>query len=127
MSIALLAALALALAAFAALRMTLRRTCASAFRHGLADARTLSSQAIRDKFAAYLRPMRPMDAAAYVHGVRCGLRNGIDPSHAEREFRRAFRSGAITREGTWIRQLGADEALRDFRLPKRRSGAAATA
>jgi hypothetical protein len=48
----------------------------------------------------------------------------MDPARARREFDRAFRSGRITREGTSIRQLGAEAVLREFRLPGRRSRAA---
>jgi hypothetical protein len=121
MAISILVVLATLVAAFVAARYALLRTCSNAFRQGFADARNLDAHGIKERFAGFLRPMRPMDAAAYVRGVRCALRTGMDPSQARREFARAFRSGKITRDGTSIRQLGAEEALRDFRLPGRRS------
>jgi hypothetical protein len=126
MAIPILALLAILVAAFVAARHAMRRTCKSAFQQGFADAQSLDVHGIKERLARFLRPMRPMDAAAYVRGVRCALRTDMDPMRARREFERAFRSGRITLEGTSIRQLGAEAVLREFRLPGGRSRAVAS-
>jgi hypothetical protein len=126
MAIPILALLAILAAALLAVRQAMRRTCSSAFQPGFADAQSLDVHGIKERLARFLRPMRPMDAAAYLRGVRCALRTDMDPVRARREFERAFRSGRITLEGTSIRQLGAETVLREFRLPGRRSRAIAS-
>jgi hypothetical protein len=126
MAISILALLAILAAAFLAVRHALRRDCSSAFQQGFADAQSLDVHGIKERLARFLRPMRPMDAAAYLRGVRCALRTDMNPTRARREFERAFRTGRITLEGTSIRQLGAEAVLREFRLPSRRSRAAAS-
>jgi hypothetical protein len=126
MAIPILALLAILAAALLAARQAMRRTCSSAFQQGFADAQSLDVHGIKERLARFLRPMRPMDAAAYVRGVRCALRTDMDPMRARREFERAFRSGRITLEGTSIRQLGAEAVLREFRLPGHRSRAVAS-
>jgi hypothetical protein len=126
MAIPTLALLAILTAALLAARQAMRRTCSIAFQQGFADAQSLDAHGIKERLARFLRPMRPMDAAAYLRGVRCALRTDMDPARARREFERAFRSGRITLEGTSIRQLGAEAVLREFRLPGRRSRATAS-
>jgi hypothetical protein len=124
MAIPTLVLLAILAAAVAAVRHAMRKTCSIAFQQGVADAQSFDIHGIKERLARFLRPMRPMDAAAYLRGVRCALRRDMDPARARREFDRAVRSGRITREGTSIRQLGAEAVLREFRLPGRRSRAA---
>jgi len=126
MAISTLVLLAIFVAAFIAAREAMLRTCSIAFQQGFADAQSLDAHGIKERLARFLRPMRPMDAAAYLRGVRCALRRDMDPTRARREFERAFRSGRITLEGTSIRQLGAEAVLREFRLPGRRSQAASS-
>ena len=126
MAIPTLVLLAILVAAFIAVREAMLRTCSIAFQQGFADAQSLDAHDIKERLARFLLPMRPMDAAAYLRGVRCALRRDMDPTRARREFERAFRSGKITLEGTSIRQLGAEAVLREFRLPGRRSQAAAS-
>lgn len=126
MAIPIAVMLAILAAAFVAVGHAMRRTCKSAFQQGFADAQSLDVHGIRERLARFLRPMRPMDAAAYLRGVRCALRTDMDPMRARREFERAFRSGRITLEGSSIRQLGAETVLSEFRLPGRRSRAAAS-
>jgi hypothetical protein len=126
MAIPTLVLLAILASALVAVRHAMRRTCSNAFQQGFADAQRLDVQGIKERLARFLRPMRPMDAAAYLRGVRCALRRDMDPLRARREFDRAFRSGRITLEGTSIRQLGAEAVLREFRLPGRHSRAAAS-
>jgi len=95
-----------------------RRTCLLAFAQGFQDACSLPWKDIKDKYRSYLRPIRPMDAAAYKRGVEyCLLRiEGDGWEKMKRDFNDSWKSGSITREGTTIRNSGADNAEKSFRL-----------
>jgi len=93
-----------------------RRTCMLAFGEGYLAAGELTVDQIRERFVAYLSPMRPMDAAAFVRGVGSALERSTDWRDVKASFVNAYKSGAITREGTNIRRLGRDEAARLFEI-----------
>jgi hypothetical protein len=79
MAISTLVLLAIFVAAFIAVRVAMLRTCSIAFQQGFADAQSLDAHGIKERLARFLRPMRPMDAAAYLRGVRCALRRDMNP------------------------------------------------
>ncbi len=79
-----------------------------AFGKGVSDAGRLSLREIEHVYNSYLRPMRPMDAAAYQRGLEYSLNfgNESDWQDMKRDFMDAWESGAITREGTALRKSG---------------------
>jgi hypothetical protein len=95
-----------------------RRTCMLAFGKGVQDASSLPWRDLLDQYRKYLRPIRPMDAAAYQRGVEyCLLRQeGESWENMKRYFNESWNTGMLTREGANIRKLGADSAEKNFRL-----------
>lgn len=109
----------LALLAFVSVQAN-KRTCMRAYNQGVNDAGTLSWQEIVQRYRAFLKPIRPMDAAAYQRGIEYALNHSATSGNAWRsgdlDFLEAFRNGDITREGTAIRSQGAVAAATAFRL-----------
>jgi hypothetical protein len=97
-----------------------KRTCMLAFGKGVSDAGRLTWGEIEQVYSSYLRPMRPMDAAAYQRGLEYSLNcgNESDWQDIKRDFMDAWKSGAITREGTAIRKAGADSAILRMRISR---------
>ena len=117
MSIWMLAALAVVALLFISPIMN-RRTCAKGFAQGAASAGLPYSQ-VKEQFQDFLKPMRPMDAAAYRRGVEYMVENLETPKPWEAikaDFMRMYKSGQFTREGTEIRQMGAQRAAEWFHL-----------
>ncbi len=86
-----------------------KRTCLLAFGRGVSDAGSLPWAQIEENFSSYLRrPMSPMDAAAYRRGVEYSLTcsREADWRAMKHAFLLAYKSGAITREGTELRRMG---------------------
>ena len=101
---------------FLGLRYT-RRTCMLAFGKGYTDASSVPWNHVEENYRSYLRPMRPMDAAAYTRGLEYCLNCGTgDWQDLKRDFVDAWKSGAITREGTAIRRMGAQAAASKLSL-----------
>ena len=95
-----------------------RRTCAKGFAQGAASADLPYSQ-VKEQFKDFLKPMRPMDAAAYRRGVEYMVENWKTPKPWEAiqaDFMKMYKSGQFTREGTEIRQMGAERAAELFDL-----------
>ena len=100
------------------LPMMNRRACAKGFAEGAASAGLPYSQ-VKEQFKNFLKPMRPMDAAAYRRGVEYMVENLEAPKPWEAikaDFMQLYKSGQFTREGTEIRQMGADRAAEAFHL-----------
>lgn len=95
-----------------------RRKCIFAFGQGVADAGKLPWSEIRRKFDAYLKPMKPVDAAAYQRGLEYSLSVTSESTleSMKKCFLDAYSSGTITREGSVIKKLGAEAASRSFNL-----------
>ena len=95
-----------------------QRTCLLAFGAGVTDASSTPWKEIERKYRSYLQPMRPMDATSYRRGVEYCLKSekGSTWEDMKRDFKEALKSGAITREGTAIRSMGAQAAGNKLKL-----------
>jgi len=95
-----------------------RRTCLLAFGKGFTDAHSTSWKEIEQQYRSYLKPMRPMDAASYKRGIEYCLMSKKEGTWQDlkRDFTDVWKSGAVTREGTSIRTMGAEVAGKELKL-----------
>ena len=91
-----------------------RRTCMQAFGEGYLDITRLNETQITEKFKSYLKPIRPMDAAAYTAGVQTALRGVASWEELKLTFLKEYSNGEITRCGTEIRKMDVATALSFF-------------
>ena len=112
----LLTAIVVVVTAVAFVRHANHKFCRQAYGRGIEDAGSRSWSEIQVIYAQYVNSMRPMDAASYRRGLEYALMGEMDWQKIKSDFEEAFASGAITQEGTGLRRIGKEEAIRTFSL-----------
>jgi hypothetical protein len=93
-----------------------RATCRKAFSAGYLS-HERPNLAISETYKSYLVPMRPMDAAAFQKGLEyaASMPNlDVNSPQFANEFKRIYKTGVLTKEGTQIRQMGNDAEAQRF-------------
>jgi len=93
-----------------------RATCRKAFAEGCLSYNKPNAE-VSETFKSYLSPMRPMDAAAFLKGLEyaASMPNlNVDSAKFGNEFKRIYKTGVLTAEGTRIRHMGKDTVAQMF-------------
>jgi hypothetical protein len=93
-----------------------RATCRKAFVAGYNSQGKPESE-ILEAYKSYLAPMRPMDAAAFQRGLEYAAETpnlDVTGEQFTSAFKRIYKTGVFTREGTQIRHMGKDVGACQF-------------